>query len=314
LQAPQYVAVDLTGNVYISDYGNNVVRKVNTAGIISTFAGDTTGYGTVYSCAYSGDGGQATAARLCGPQGIALDNTGNVYIADNGTNFIRKVNTAGIISTVAGDTTGVSTGSNHGYTGDGGIATNAQLSSPYDVAIDAVGNIYIADNQNNVIRIVNTAGIISTIAGDGYGASGFPGFPMPGGGFSGDGGYATAAELWQPNGVVVDAAGSIYISDMQNNVIRKVSVGTPMAGIKQYVGKNNSFSVYPNPANGNVTVGLSDAADYIRITDMQGRTMYETQNTAASELKLDISNYTKGMYFVVAKIGNTIEKQKLIVE
>jgi len=297
LQSPSYVAVDLPGNVYISDELNNVVRKVNTAGIISTFAGNyTLGQG------YTGDGGQATAAELDDPSGLAVDKAGNVFITD-GSNTIRMVNTAGIISTIAGN-------GSVGYSGDGGQATAAEL-RPLAVAIDTTGNVYIADGANNVIRKVNTAGIISTIVGNGFGAGATH---SPNGGYSGDGGLATNAELWNPNGVCLDAVGNIYVSDMRNNLIRKAYMGSP-TGIEQY-NNTNELNIYPNPSAGsiNITVALSDVADYIRIIDMQGSIVYETQNTDAGEVKLDISSYNKGIYFVMAKIGNNIENKKLIVE
>ena len=140
------IVMDGAGNLYISDW-NNRIRKVNTAGIITTIAGNGTN-------GYSGDGGQATAAELWTPEGINIDAIGNLYIADWGNNKIRKINTLGIISTLAGNETSC-------YSGDGGQATAAELRLPSDVAIDALGNIYIADASNNLIRKVNTSGIIT---------------------------------------------------------------------------------------------------------------------------------------------------------
>ena len=153
LNTPVGVAVDASGNVYIADELNHCIRKVSPAGIISTLAGTGT-------AGYTGDGGQATAAELYAPSGVALDASGNLYIADYGNSVIRTVSTAGIISTFAGNHTA-------GYTGDGGAATAAELNVPTGVAFDASGNLYIADYGNYRIRKVNTAGIISTIAGNG---------------------------------------------------------------------------------------------------------------------------------------------------
>jgi sugar lactone lactonase YvrE len=205
---PWAVAVDAAGNVYISDGGNNCIRKVNIAGIISTIAG--TGAG-----GYSGDGGPATLAQLNGPVGIAVDAAGNIYIAEAINRRIRKVNSSGVISTFAG-TGGL------GYSGDGASATLAQFNNPTGVAVDAVGNVYINDQGNNCIRKVNTGGIISTIAGTGFG------------GFSGDGGAATLAMLWTPTGIATDAVGNLYIADGVNNQrIRKVNTSgiiTTIAG------------------------------------------------------------------------------------
>jgi len=213
LARPDGIAVDGSGNVYFADSYYSVIRVINTSGIISTIAGD--GLGDYYS----GDGGQATAAGLNFPAGIAVDGSGNVYIADQDNNAIRMVNTSGIISTIAGWAyPGGGYPENEGYSGDGGLATAAALNQPAAVALDGSGNIYIADQVNNVIRKINSSGIISTIAGNGY-AAGYEGY----GGYSGDGGPATAAELYDPDGVAVDATGNIYISDSYNYVIRMVN-------------------------------------------------------------------------------------------
>jgi sugar lactone lactonase YvrE len=200
------VAVDINGNIFISDYWDHVIRKVNSAGIISTIAGNGT-------AGWSGDGGPATSAKINSPYHIATDLLGNIYFADAG-GTIRKINTSGIISTIAGNGTA-------GYSGDGGLATSAQLNSPVGVAVDGLGNVYIADNNNNVIRKVNTSGIISTVAGTGTS------------GYDGDSIAATTSQLAQPTGVAVDLNGNLYISDWVNTRIRKVDANgiiTTIAG------------------------------------------------------------------------------------
>jgi len=192
------VAVDAIGNIYISDDNNDFIRKVDVSGIITTVAGNGT-------CGYTGDGGPATSAQLCFPVGIQTDAAGNLYISDNANYVVRKINTTtGIISTIAGNGT-------PGYSGDGGPATSAQLLNNFDVTFDADGNFYIADWGNARIRKVNTSGIISTYAGNG-------GF-----GYTGDGGLATAAQVGAPTGVVLDAAGNLFIADQQNSVVRKIT-------------------------------------------------------------------------------------------
>jgi len=208
------VTFDQAGNLYIADSFNNRVRKVTTDGIITTFAG--TGFSTGHppTGAFSGDNGAATAAELNFPVAVSADMLGNVYIVDGDNQRIRKVNTAGIITTVAG--TGLA-----GYTGDGGQATDAELNYPGSVTIDAVGNLYITDNANNVIRMVNASGVITTIAGNGTV------------GFSGDNGPATAAQLNSPSSVTVDQAGNLYVAEMENFRIRKINTGgviTTIAG------------------------------------------------------------------------------------
>ncbi len=205
--SPQGLAMDAAANVYIGD--GNRIRKVSN-GIITTVAGNGS-YG------FSGDGASATSAAIQST-GVAVDAGGNLYIADIGNSRIRKVSN-GTITTVAGN-------GKVAFSGDGGPATSASLEGPYSVALDAAGNIFMADNGNNRIREVSN-GIITTVAGSGPSCS-----PTSCGSFSGDGGPATSATLSQPNGVTVDAAGNIYIADTYNNRIRKVTNGivTTVAG------------------------------------------------------------------------------------
>ncbi len=197
MDTPQAVAHDSSGNLYILDSKDCRVRKM-TGTTVTTFAG--TG-----SCGYGGDGGPATAASFKGPQGIAVDGAGNVYIADTGNCRIREVS-GGTITTVAG----------FGfcfYSGDGGPAVAAGLNLPFGVAVDSSGtNLYIADAGSCRIRKV-TAGTITTIAGSGTC------------GYGGDGGAATAANLSFPQGVAVDGSGNIYIADTSNCIVRKVTGG-----------------------------------------------------------------------------------------
>ena len=223
LYDPTGVAVDAYGAIYIADAGNNRIRKIDTAGTITTFAGN----GVVVDSSagsYSGDGGPAIAAGLALPMAVAVDGRGNVYIADAGNSCIRMVNTAGIISTVAG---------NHipGFSGDGGPATGAQLHFPTGVTVDGTGSLYIADFSNDRIRKVDTSGIITTIAGNGYAAA------TDSGGYSGDGGPADSAALYWPIAVTLDDSMNLFIADSYNNRIRKV---TP-AGIISTVAGNGTL-------------------------------------------------------------------------
>ncbi len=200
--SPDNVTVDSAGNLYIADYYNNRIRKVTAStGDISTVAGNGTQ-------GYSGNGGLATSAELSFPEDVAVDSAGNLYIADAGNHVIRMVNAStGIISTVAGDGA-------CGYSGIGGPATSATL-CPQGVAVDSAGNLYIADGSlNRILKVYASTGIITTVAGDG------------GLGYSGDGGPATSAELGSPNRVAVDSAGNLYIADLGNSRIRKVTAST----------------------------------------------------------------------------------------
>jgi len=189
------VAVDASGNLYIADSYFSCVRKVDTNGIITTVAGNTTP-------GYSGDGGPATQAQLYRPHGMAVDASGNLFIADSGNHCVRQVDTNGIITTVAGTGTA-------GFIGDGGFANYAWLNAPRGVAVDASGNLFIADTGNSCIRQVDTTGIITTVAGTGS--------LLPG-----DGGPATEAQLQKPWGVAVDASGNLFIGELNAYRVRKV--------------------------------------------------------------------------------------------
>ena len=208
-------ATDLAGNLYFSDVNNNVIRKVDASGIITTIAG--TGYNTgtgAGSGAYNGDGIAATAAQLNNPAGIAIDASGNIIFADLNNSRIRKINTAGIISTIVGN-------GSQACTGNGGQASAATIINPNSIAIDHAGNIYFTDDFCNEVRKVNTAGIISVVAGTGTA------------GYNGDYIAATSAELNDPTGVAVDGTGLVYIVDKLNNRIRKVDASgiiTTVAG------------------------------------------------------------------------------------
>jgi len=199
LNFPRGVAVDAAGNIYIADSANNVIRKVDASGIITTIAGNSTG-------GFSGDGGPAINAELQGVAGLTLDPAGNIYIADRDNARIRKIALDGTISTIAGN--GVSA-----YAGDGGPAISASLYAPNSVALDAAGNIYFADSTNNAVRKISTSGIITTLAGKGYGMIGF----------TGDGGPAVNALVDDPQAVAVDSAGNVYFTDEDNQRVRVIS-------------------------------------------------------------------------------------------
>jgi hypothetical protein len=200
LRNPGSVTTDASGNIFIADTRNNVVRKVDGSGNITTVAGTGT-------AGYTGDGGPASAAQLRNPVGLAISASGNLFIADSRNNVIREVTSSGNISTIAGNGTA-------GYAGDTGPATSAQLSNPLGISLTASGSLYIADSRNNAIRVINTSGIINTFAGTGVS------------GHTGDGGPATAATLHYPSDVTTDAAGLVFIADSSHTVRSVSTLGT----------------------------------------------------------------------------------------
>jgi uncharacterized protein (TIGR03437 family) len=264
LDAPYGVAVDSAGNLYIADSSNNVVREVAN-GVINTVAGNGT-------LGYTGDHGAATSAELDTPDGVAVDSTGNLYIADFTNSVIRKVSN-GVITTFAGNNT-------YAYGGDGNSATNAELFQPVGVAVDSAGNVYIADTYNSRIRKVSN-GIITTVAGDGTS------------GYNGDGNPPTAFELNGPTGVAVDSAGNIYIADTGNNRIRKVSNGaiTTIAGgnTPGYAGDGSPAAI----ALLNSPIGVAvDSAGNVYVTDFG--------NNRVRVLTLSSCTYALGTISLVA--------------
>ena len=252
LYYPVGITDDSTGNVYVNDSHNYMVRElVKSTGLMNIFAGDGT-YG------YAGDGGLATAAELTYNYGVAKDSLGNVYIADSSNCLVREVNTAGKISTFAGL---VVTNPQCGYSGDGGSALSAKLYQPYGIAVDSHNSVYITDYSEHVVRRV-TGGIITTIAGIGGLA-----------GYSGDGGPATNALLYAPTGVAVDPAGNVFIADYNNCRIREISATT---GIINTVAGNGTCAFTGDglaidngvPYPGGLTV---DANDNLFISDYYSR-------------------------------------------
>jgi hypothetical protein len=214
LDSPAGTAADQRGDVYIADTEDNVIREITPDGTIHLVAGDG-------NEGYRGDGGPSTRAELDNPQDVAVNNRGDLFIADTYNNAIREVTPFGRITTYAGN-------GNAGYSGDGGVATRAELTSPTGVAVDSLGNLYIADASNSVIRRVSTFGVITTVAGTGTA------------GLSGDGGPATAAMLNSPQGVALDRSGDLFIADTFNNAIREVTPAGIMSTVVNSAGAKGS--------------------------------------------------------------------------
>jgi autotransporter-associated beta strand protein len=273
INQPQALAVDAAGDIFIADTNNNVIREVNHAtGVITTVAGNGT-------AGYYGDGKSATAAELDNPEGVAVDAAGDIFIADSRNNRIREVNHAtGVITTVAGGGSG-----RHGNIGDGGPATAARLASPDGVAVDAAGDIFIADYGDDRIREVNTKGVISTVAGDGAAS------------YGGDGGLATAAQIYEPGGVAVDAAGDIFIADSGNNCIREVDHAT---GIITTVAGNGAGTAGYSGDGGQAVAAEFDWTGYVAVDAAGDIFIVDSSNNLIREV-----NHATGIVTTVAGNG-----------
>ncbi|WP_428746159.1 immunoglobulin-like domain-containing protein [Sulfurimonas sp.] len=263
LLEPRAIAINQAGELFIADVGNNRIRKVDTNGIITTVAGNGTQ-------GFSGDGGDATNASLYYPHGIAINQAGELFIASSNSR-IRKVDTNGIITTVAGNGA-------RGFSGDGGDATNASLLEPRAIAINQVGELFIADTYNNRIRKVDTNGIITTVAGNGAR------------GFSGDNGDATNTSLFFPQGIAINQAGELFIADTINDRIRKLIPSK----IHQKYNLDTSKYIYKNPDN---TIEIYDSTGkHLKTFDL------ETEKTL-KEYTYDSNGY---LSTITDQFGNTL--------
>ena len=222
LYIPRNSAFDKNGNYFVADQGLHIIRKIDTNGIITTVAG------TPGVSGFSGDGGAATSAKLNNPRGVTVDSEGNLYISDTQNHRIRKVDTNGAISTLAGDGT-------EAYGGDGGASTSAKIDFPYQITVDASDNVYFADYDNQRIRKIDTNGTITTVAGNGTR------------GYEGDGNLAINAKINYALGVTVDASGNLYIADTGNHVIRKVDTS---GNISTLAGSTDGSSGYNEGSGG----------------------------------------------------------------
>src|ERR1700722_1153535 len=308
------LATDAAGNVYLADQNNNRVRKVDTNGVITTFAG--TGV-----AGYSGDGGPAAQAQLNGPLGLCVAPSGGIYVNDEGNGRVREISTSGTITTVAGNGSAVSSGDGgqamnagmvipircavdsggnlfivdqgafrvrkvdgngiittyagsgaQGFSGDGGLATQAEMNNPPWASVDASGNLYVTDQFNQRIRRIDaTSGTITTVAGNGNIS------------YGGDGGLATSASLNYPGGTVVDSSGALFIVDTVNQRIRKVSGGviTTVAGTGTAGYAGDGGAPLQAEFNGPFPIALNNAGNLF-VGDLMNNRVREISGVAAS--------------------------------
>jgi hypothetical protein len=273
--AVQDIYMDKSGNLYLADQTNYRVRKINTSGIITTIAGSGG-----FSATGTGDGGPATNATFNWISTITVDDEGNVYIGDMNSATIRKVNTSGIITTIAGNGT-------YTYIGDNIPVMSAQF-SPGRITSDRSKNLVIADKVNRRVYKIDNAGIFRCIAGNGtYG-------------FGDDGVEATATSTDFPAGVVYDTCGNLYIAESTNRRVRKVSFNPSCIPLGvQDMSTNNVGEVllYPNPASGEITVEGSGVTK-VALCNVLGQVVYEMEYKKADKVMVDISHLPPGIYMV----------------
>jgi len=263
LKGVENICFDKSGNLYVLDYGNYRIRKINTSGIISTIAGNGT-------AGDDGDDGLATNATVEDMTGICTDNEGNIYFSEMGMR-IRKINaTTGIITHVGGI-------KNEGdyATGDGGPATAAAI-DPFYIAFDRLGNLYVSGYIYNDIRMIDKSGIIHTIAGTGIN------------GFSGDNGLATKAKLSSPNGVAFDSCDNLYFSDKGNIRIRKITFNPFCWELdSKNIAQNTNINIYPNPTYNLLNIDNLKTNSTYRLISMVGATMQQgTLNKGSNNISL----------------------------
>ena len=264
LAYPVGLAVDIENNIYITDYLNSAIRKVNTSGIITTVAGNGT-------AGYDGDNGYATDATLGHPRSVAVDGTGNIFIADYDNDVIREVNTSGIISTIAG--IGLA-----GYAGDGNEATLAQLNNPWGIAVDGYGGVYFSELHNNVIRKIDTNGIITTIAGNGT-----PGFT--------NASLANNAQLNQPMGIAINCSGNLYIADNANYAVR-------------ILGQYNRVPYFTGGTNQNLNVGQNNPV--ASLNSLLTVNDFDTAQSISVTIKTNAANGTLAAAYSATSTGSSL--------
>ncbi|HWZ22633.1 MAG TPA: T9SS type A sorting domain-containing protein, partial [Cytophagaceae bacterium] len=278
---PSFVAVDVSGNVYVADTWNNKIRKITSTGVVTTLAGS----GTAGSVDATG-----TLASFHNPYGVVVDTSGNVYVADQSNNKIRKITPTGVVTTFAGSGT---------YGSVNATGTLASFNQPEGLAIDASGNIYVADAVNNKIRKITPAGVVTTLAGSGAIGS-----------VDANG---TLASFEFPTDMAVDASGNVYISDEANNKIRKISAtGETVETAIEDQSTTIELSVFPNPTSGDLRITAPENLQLI-IYNAQGIKVME-QNLLEGSNTISLENYKPGLYIIQSTNGTSKSQQYSLVK
>ena len=271
---PGGVAVDVAGNVYVADQYNNKIRKITPTGVVSTLAGSTLGFAD----------GTGSAAMFYYPNGVTVDASGNVYVGDTNNNRIRKITPTGEVSTLAGSSQGFADG----------IGYSAQFNIPIRLTNDVLGNIYVADAGNNMIRKITPQGEVSTYAGSTQGFAD---------------GVGIAAMFYTPVAVTIDASGNLYVADMYNNKIRKIT--QPLCVTQNDIALN--IILYPNPVATSITIKSEKnyVIDKIIIRDLFGKILLTQMQNNSS---INVESIAKGCYFVEIYSGENKVMKKFIKE
>ena len=273
------ICADKNGNLYVADNYNHKIRKIFPDGTVSTLAGSTFGF----------EDGPANTAKIWQPKGICIDKKGNLYVSDRFNNRIRKVTPGGIVSTFAGST--------EGYTD--GPGASSQFSYPEQIGIDSNDNLYVTDYSlgNYIIRKISPSGTVSTLAGstEGY-----------------EDGPALSAKFSNPRGICVDAKGNVYVADLVNSVIRKITQGT--LSVDEFQHSKSNWKAFPNPASDKLNIELEGSNDAeVIVTDVLGRKVFSSK-IVGSSITIDTHSFAAGIYFVTLKDKEDKSTKKIIIE
>ncbi|MEO8516917.1 MAG: T9SS type A sorting domain-containing protein [Flavobacterium sp.] len=256
---PEGVAVDAAGNIFVGDTGNQRIRKITAAGVVTTLAGSGT---------FGFADGIGTLAQFWSPSGIAVDAAGNVFVAEKQNNRIRKITAAGLVTTLAGNSTS-------GFAD--GIGTAAKFNTPFSVAVDASGNVFVADSANNRIRKITAAGMVTTLAGSTQGYLD---------------GIGTTAKFYYPIGVSVATDGTVFVGESGNSRIRKITTILSTDSFQL----ENQISVYPNPASSLINLELENlTADKITLFNLNG-SAFQFEHSINNKTEIYIGNLANGIY------------------